>query len=142
MKTLVLFAVLPFVQVAIAQSGSVSTAIEPALVPRATPVAVSVAGALNLTRSDSVSLRYVSGSTVLAGFGRSLVEFLPCCTLVGDIQAGASFGRRMLGAVVYGTGVATDLGDGYFVTYGLHVNKLAGGKMYPSVYVSLQKSFH
>lgn len=123
-------------------AGSVSTAVEPALVPRSQQVGVSVAGSLNVSPSNSVSLRYGAGNTVLAGVGRSLIEFLPGLTLVGDIQAGGSRSAgRVRGVVLYGAGVATDLGNGYSVTYGLHINKPAGTKMYPSVYVSLGKSF-
>ena len=123
-------------------AGSVSTAVEPALVPRSQQVGVSVAGSLNVSTSNSVSLRYGAGNTVLAGVGRSLVEFLPGFRLVGDIQAGGSRSAgHVHGLTLYGAGVATDLGNGYSVTYGLHIDKPAGTKMYPSVYVSLGRSF-
>ena len=123
-------------------AGSVSTAVEPALVPRSQQVGVSVAGSLNDSPSNSVSLRYGAGNTVLAGVGRSLVEFLPGFRLVGDIQAGRSRSAgHVHGLMLYGAGVATDLGNGYSITYGLHIDKPAGTKMYPSVYVSLGKSF-
>jgi hypothetical protein len=124
---------------AFAQTGTISAAIEPALASHSPQFGVSFAGALNVDRDDAVSLRYGSGGTWLGGITRSLVEFDPwCCTLVADIQAGASGGRRM---ILYGVGVATDLGSGFSVTYGLHINKLGGTRLFPTFYVSVAKQF-
>lgn len=81
---------------------TISTAVEPALNAPAR-FGVSVAGALNVTESNSVSLRYGSGNTVLAGVGRKFVEFMPGLTLVGDLQAGGSHNAaHTRGLVLYG----------------------------------------
>jgi hypothetical protein len=125
---------------------SVSTAIEPALnAPARFGVSAAISAPLPPTWVDGwstaknfVSVRYGTGRTILGGLSRNFVEFLPGLTLVGDVQAGVA-GRREM--VLYGAGVATDLGDGFSVTYGLHVNKISGSRMYPSGYVSLAYTF-
>jgi hypothetical protein len=109
---------------------------------------VAVAGSLNLTPNNWASVQYgysdsvTPTRTALLGVGRNLVEFLPGATLIGTLQAGRTFsragGRSLL---VYGGGVATDVGDGYTVTYGVHINKEQGARLYPSVFISLGKSF-
>ena len=135
---------------AFAQSGTVSTTFEPTVIPIDSHFSFSVAaaGSFNLTRNNWVSAQFgysespAATRTGLLGVGRNLVEFLPGLTLVGTVQAGRSFSRegdRFL--VVYGTGVATDLGDGYSVTYGVHINKQEGTRLYPSLFVSLSKSW-
>ena len=149
MKKLFLIAVC-LCSLAFAQSGSISTAFEPAVVPIQNHFSfgVAVSGSLNLTPNNWASAQYgysesiIPMHTALLGVGRSLVEFLPGATLIGTLQAGRTFGRsgdrRLL---VYGTGVTTDLGDGYTVTYGVHINKPQGARLYPSVFVALSKSF-
>ena len=149
MKKLLLIAVC-LCSFALAQSGSISTAFEPAVVPIQNHFSfgVAVAGSLNLTPNNWASAQYgysesiTPTHTALLGVGRSLVEFLPGATLIGTFQAGKTFGlagdRRLL---VYGSAVTTDLGDGYTVTYGVHINKQQGARLYPSVFVSLSKSF-
>ena len=133
-----------------AQSGSISTAFEPAVAPIQNHFAygVAVAASLNLTPNNWASAQYgysesiTPTHTALLGIGRNLVEFLPGATLIATIQAGRTFshaGDRSL--LVYGTGVATDLGGGYTITYGVHINKQQGARLYPSVFVALSKSF-
>ena len=125
---------------------TVSTAVEPAFnAPARFGVSAAISAPLPPTWLDGwekdknfVSFRYGSGRTILGGISRNFVEFLPGLTLTGDIQAGET-GRR--GLILYGAAVATDLGDGFSVTYGLHVNKIAGSRMYPSGYVSLAYTF-
>ena len=135
---------------AFGQSGSISTAFEPAVVPLQNHFSfcVAVAGALNLTPDNWASAQYgysdsiIPTQTALLGVGRNLVEFLPGAALIGTLQAGGTFSRagdRYL--LVYGSGVATALGDGYTVTYGVHLNKQQGARFYPSVFISLSKSF-
>ena len=135
---------------AFAQSGSISTAFEPAVVPIQGhfSLGAAVAGSLNLTPNNWASVQYgysesiTPTHTALLGVGRNLVEFRPGAILIGTIQAGRAFSRtgdRCL--LVYGTGVATALGNGYTVTYGVHINKAQGTRLYPSVFVSLSKSF-
>jgi hypothetical protein len=127
-----------------------STAFEPAVVPIQNHFSfgVAVAGSLNITPNNWVSAQYgysesiTPTHTALLGFGRNLVEFLPDATLIGTLQVGRTFSRagdRCL--LVYGSGVTTDLGNGYMVTYGVHINKPQGARLYPSVFVSLSKSF-
>jgi hypothetical protein len=135
---------------AFAQSGSGSTAFEPAVVPIQSHFSfgVTVAGSLNLRSNNWVSAQFGYADSIaptrtpLLGVGRNLIEFLPGATLIGTIQAGRAISRagdRSL--LVYGVGVATDLGDGYAVTYGVHINSQAGLQLYPSVFVSLSKSW-
>ncbi len=149
MKKLLLLAVC-LCGFAFAQSGSFSTAFEPAVVPIQNHFSfgVAAAGSLNLTPNNWASVQYgysdsvTPTHTALLGVGRNLVEFLPGATLVGTLQVGRTFSRagdRSL--LVYGSGVATDLGDGYTVTYGVHINKEQGARLYPSVFISLSKSF-
>ena len=149
MKKLLLIAVC-LCSFALAQSGSISTAFEPAVVPIQNHFSfgVAVAGSLNLTPNNWASVQYgysesiIPTHTALVGAGRNLVEFLPGATLIGTIQAGRTFSRAGdHSLLVYGTGVATSLGDGYTVTYGVHINKQQGARLYPSVFVSLGKSF-
>jgi len=133
-----------------AQNGSVSTTLEPVVVPIQSHFSfgVAVAGALNLTPANWVSVQYgysesiTPTHTALLGIGRNLIEFLPGATLIGTLQGGRAFSRagdRSL--LVYGAGVSTALGDGYTVAYGVHVNKEQGARLYPSVFVSLSRSF-
>jgi hypothetical protein len=149
MKKLLLIAVC-LCGLAFAQGGSISTAFEPAVVPIQSHFSfgVAIAGALNLTPNNWASAQYgysesiTPTHTALLGVGRNLVEFLPGATLIGTLQAGRTFirlGDRSL--LVYGTGAATSLGDGYTVTYGVHINKQQSARLYPSVFVSLSKSF-
>ncbi|MGD0869076.1 MAG: hypothetical protein ABSB88_05965 [Bryobacteraceae bacterium] len=137
---LVLAALCGFAQV------TVSTAVEPALnAPARFGVSAAVSATLPPTWLDgwdegrnSVSIRYGSGRTILGGVARNFVDFLPGLSLVGDVQAGTTGGR---GVILYGAAVATDLGRGYSVTYGAHINKIAGRPMYPSAYVSIGYTF-
>jgi hypothetical protein len=118
-----------------------SSAVEPALnAPACFGISVAVAG--NVTENNVLSARFGSGPTLMPGFTRQLVEFLPGITLYGDIQAGITYrqvaGQKDLTRIaMYGAGVATDLGNGFSVSYGLHVNNIGHVPMYPSVYVSL-----
>lgn len=118
-----------------------STAIEPALnAPARFGVSVAVAG--DVTEKNMLSARFGSGPTLMPGYTRRFIEFMPGATLYGDIQAGITYrqvtDRKDLTRIaMYGAGVATDLGRGWSVSYGLHVNKIAHVPMYPSVYVSL-----
>ena len=118
-----------------------SSAIEPALnAPARFGVSVAVAG--NITENNVLSARFGSGPTLMPGYTRKFVEFLPGIALYGDIQAGMTYrqvaGQKDLTRIaMYGAGVATDLGNGFSVSYGLHINKIAHVPMYPSVYVSI-----
>jgi hypothetical protein len=132
---------------AFGQTGSVSAAIEPALKSPA-QFGVSFTGALNISRDNYLTALYGYSDVSkpahagLLGVGRNLVEFMPGFTLAGNVQVGAVFsGGTVRRALVFGTGVVTDLGNGYTVTYGLHVNKVRDSKLYPSAYVSLGYSF-
>ena len=118
-----------------------STAIEPALnAPARFGVSVAVAG--NVTENNVLSARFGSGPTLMPGYTRKFIEFMPGATLYGDIQAGMTYrqvtGQKDLTRIaMYGAGVAGDLGHGWSVSYGLHINKIAHVPMYPSVYLSL-----
>lgn len=118
-----------------------STAIEPALnAPSRFGVSVAVAG--NVTENNVLSARFGSGPTLMPGYTRKFIEFMPGTTLYGDIQAGITYSqvtgqKDLTRFAMYGAGVATDLGRGWSVSYGLHVNMIAHVPMYPSVYVSL-----
>jgi hypothetical protein len=124
---------------------TISTAVEPALNAPAR-FGVSAAASVPMFHGtvwqdddrNSLSVRYGSGRTILGGVSRNFVEFLPGLSLVGDVQAGTT-GRS--GVILYGAAVATDLGRGYSVTYGAHINKIAGRPMYPSAYVSIGYTF-
>jgi hypothetical protein len=136
-----------FTCAAFAQSGSLSTAIEPALKSPA-QFGVSITGARNVTRDTSVTALYgfsdsvARSRAVLLGVSRNIVDFLPGLMLVGDLRAGMVYSQhRGFAALVYGVGVAADLRNGYSVTYGIHVNKVRDAKLYPSLYVSVAKTF-
>jgi hypothetical protein len=132
--------------IAAARAGvTISTAVEPAL---NAPARFGVSGAVSVPifhgtvwqddDRNSLSVRYGTGRTMLGGLSRNFVEFYPGISLVGDVQAGVTqVAAHNRGVVLYGAGVATDLGRGVSATYGLHINKIAGAPMYPSVYVSL-----
>lgn len=135
---------------AFAQTGSVSTAFELSVTPIQNHFSFGVAAAasVNLTTNNWASVQYgysesiTPTHTALLGVGRNLVEFLPGATLIGTIQAGRAFSRTGDHTLlVYGTGVATGLGNGYTVTYGVHITKEQGARLDPSVFVSLGKSF-
>jgi hypothetical protein len=118
-----------------------STAIEPALNAPAR-FGVSVAVASNVTENNALSTRFGSGPTLMPGYTRKFIEFLPGIALYGDIQAAMTYrqvaGQKDLTRIaMYGAGVATGLGNGFSVSYGLHINKIAHVPMYPSVYVSV-----
>jgi hypothetical protein len=118
-----------------------STAVEPSLNAPAR-FGVSAAIGVNVTEGNTVSFRYGSGRTMLGGVGRPLADLGRAwgaeCRLVGDVQAGIASRR---GVVVYGAAVATDVGQGASITYGIHINWIAGRPLYPSAYVSLGYSF-
>jgi len=120
---------------------SVSTAIEPALNAPAR-FGVSAAVSANFTANNAASFRVGSGHTFLAGLSRSLVYLSNLagaeCSLVGDVQGGVTSQRRI---ILYGAAVATDVGQGISISYGLHVNKIEGRPLYPSAYVSVGYSF-
>lgn len=119
---------------------TVSTAVEPALNAPAR-FGVSAAASVPIPYFN-LSMRYGSGNTLMPGLSRNFVEFWPGAELVGDIQGGVMRDRgNARGVILYGAGVATDLGEGFGVTYGLHINKIAGRPIFPSAYVSLGYTF-
>jgi hypothetical protein len=126
----------------------VAASVEPAVVPHSPQIGASAEVLVGLgsyrafgrTSGNWLGVKYTSlENTALASFKKELVDFDPCCTLVGVIQGGLSHGRY--GAMAYGAGVQTHLGNDYEVTHGVYLNKRAGLPIFASVAVSLSKTF-
>ncbi len=86
----------------------------------------------------SMSLRFGTGSTILAGVGKTFVTLPGPYSIVGDLQAGVSGGHA---AVAAGPGLRLDMGRGYSVTGGVRLSSLGSLAPRLSGYVSLAKAF-
>jgi hypothetical protein len=116
---------------------TVSTSAEPALNAPAR-MAVSATVGYNISPYSNLFVRYASRHTLTAGYTRDFVEFGRGYTLYGDAQLGeTAYWWRMRLIGMYGAGVRTDLGSRTSVSYGVHINKIAGWPAYPSLYVEL-----
>ena len=122
--------------------GTFSTNIEPVLMKHQAQFMVSATGAYSFSQDTAALLHWRSDKAMFGGLTHDFAQFSSCCTLMGDFQLGAQYnGPHVKGALLWGAGVRTDISDSVTVTYGLHVDKVADARLFPSAYVSLDLHF-